>query len=153
MYASKEFHSRENSKSGRGFIALISVLILSLVFLVAVVSVGQFGLSGRLLLLDLESKVESETFAEACVQSARILIAIDPLVERSNISITPKEDGDVSCTLVSLEADTPSAGESRILSQSMVDGATTNFEVIVDSSSLSVNSWEECPVMGEDPCD
>ena len=138
-----------NASRQRGFIALISVLILSLVFLVAVVSLGQIGLSGRLLLLDLENKVLTEEFAEACVQSARILVAVDPLVERTDVSIDPSEPGDVSCTLVSLEADTPFSGQSRILAQSVVEGATTNFEVIVDAATLAVDSWRECAVMGE----
>jgi hypothetical protein len=128
----------------RGFIALISIIILSFVLLVAVVSLGQFGLTGRLLLLDIENKTRSEEYAEACVHAARILIVNDPEASRTNV---PFSYDDISCTLVSLDPDTPSSGESTIKSKAEVDGATTNFVVVVDAASYDIVSWKEYAVM------
>ncbi len=120
--------------------ALLSVIILGFVFLVATVSLGQFGLSGRLLLLDIENKIRSEEYAEACVQVARVLIANDAQTERANV---PIESRDISCTLISLEADAPSLGESTIEACAEVSGAITNFVVVVDATTYDIVSWEE----------
>jgi hypothetical protein len=128
----------------RGFIALISVLVISFVFLMAVISLGQFGLAGRLLLLDVENKVASEEHAEACVHIARILIVNDPLASRTNVPVT---QGTISCTLVSLTPNTPAAGNSTIKSTAIVDGATTNFVVTIDTTTQDVLSWNEFAVM------
>lgn len=136
MYASK--------RNARGFIALISVFVVSIVFLIAVVSLGQFGLAGRLLLLDVENKVRSEAYAEGCVQTARIIAVNDPAASRSNVLV---RYSDIECAIVALEPDTPSAGESTITASSTVSGATTNFEVVIDPVTGDITSWVELPTL------
>ncbi|MEK9176995.1 MAG: hypothetical protein AAB923_01745 [Patescibacteria group bacterium] len=132
------------SATAKGFMALISVIVISFVFLIAVVSLGQFGLAGRLLLLDVENKAASEGHAEACVAVARILIVNDPLSALSNREVT---QGDVTCTIVSLAPGTPSSGYSTIKSQAMVASSTTNFVVVIDTTTHNVVSWREHAVM------
>lgn len=124
----------------RGFIALISVFIISFVFLVAIISLGQFGLAGRLLLLDTENKIRSEEYAEGCVQIARVLILNDPKASEKNV---PVESEEVVCTIVSIEPDVSSSGESTIQARAEVLGTITNFVVVVDQNTRAVVSWEE----------
>ncbi|MGB4076766.1 MAG: hypothetical protein WBK28_03625 [Minisyncoccia bacterium] len=131
-------------KSGKGFIALLSVIILGFVFLAAAVSLSHFGLAGRLLLLDLEEKARSEGYAAACVEAARILVANDAEAQRSSLSITY---GALSCTIVTLEADEPSVGESTIKSRGVSGDAVTNLVVILDAATADVTSWQEYAVM------
>jgi hypothetical protein len=123
-----------------GFIALISVMIISLVLLFAVISIGQRGLTSRFLLLDLERKVQTENLANACVESARIYIANDPTYSLSTpIEITV---GSEKCTIFSI---TPSGGQSTIKAYSVATGgATTNLEVVVNSNTVDIVSKKEC---------
>lgn len=124
----------------RGFIALISVFIISFVFLVAIISLGQFGLTGRLLLVTSENKIKSEEYAEACVQVARILVVNDLEREHTNRTI---QDGELACTIVAVEPDEPSSGESTIKSRAEVAGAVTNFVVVVHQTTHAIESWKE----------
>jgi hypothetical protein len=121
----------------RGFIALLTIIILGFVFLVAVISAAELGLVGRAILGRLEDKVMSEEYAEGCVQLARVQVASDPSVAVSNMSISY---GDVSCTIVLL---TNSGSQRTIRTHAEVRGATTNFEVVVDATTAIVLSWQE----------
>lgn len=123
-----------------GFTALISVVIISLTLLFAVVALAQRGIAGRLVLLDFERKAQSRGYAESCVAIARVAIANDPDYEESDRTLTV---GKGECTLVSVEADTPSPGQSRIRATGVASSATTNFEVVVNSATAAINSWEE----------
>lgn len=126
----------------RGFMALISIVVISIVFLIAVVSLGQFGLAGRLLLLDVENKARSEEYAEACVHIARIFIVNDPLAAKTNLD---QSKGNIKCTIVSLTPNTPAVGRSTIQSRAEVNGATTKFTVTIDTTGHNVVSWVETP--------
>lgn len=127
-----------------GFIALISILILSFVLLVAVLSLAQFGITSRLFLLDLENKSASEQLAAGCVQVAIIATVNDPLYTLTTpVPITIDEENERGCVLVSVTPNRPTTNISTIQASSTVSGATTNFEVEWDTVDEEIDSWRE----------
>ncbi len=129
-----------NSKTERGFFALMSVTILGLVFLFAVLTLAQQGIMGRFILLDAENKFKSEGLADACVQASRVAVINDPQRPIANLTVTIDTE---TCTVVSLSPNTPAAGESRVRTQGVAGGATTNIEAVIDSDTGAITSWKE----------
>jgi hypothetical protein len=64
-------------KKEKGFIALFSVVIISFVLILVAVTLSFTGYFSRYDILDSENKKRSEALAEACLESARLAIAID----------------------------------------------------------------------------
>lgn len=126
-------------KNQQGFIALISVLMLSVILLGAVISLAQYGIVSRYALLTLEQKEVSHTRARACIQVALIAIANDPLYETNN----KKAAFDGSwCDIVSVDAD---GSESVVRVSASSSGAVTNLEAVVDASSGDILKIKEIP--------
>lgn len=123
-----------------GFVALITVLVMSAVLLVSVVSLAQYGLSTRFSLLDLENKSKSESLANACVSVARIAVVNDPSFTTSNKSVAI---GTETCIIESVALNTPSSGTSRIKLRGTAGGAVTNYQVEVNTTSGSITRFIE----------
>lgn len=62
----------------RGFIALISVVIISFVLLLVATSLTFTGFFTRFDLLDSEFKKRGEAIADACIESARLVLVQNP---------------------------------------------------------------------------
>ncbi len=90
----------------KGFVALTSSLIISFIFLVTAVSLGQKGIIARFAILDIENKEISKGHARACVEVARIALARNPDYEAVGISLTLPSG---TCTFSVLK-DTPRGG-------------------------------------------
>jgi hypothetical protein len=131
---------RTDKKSG--FVALIAILAISIALFFVILTSGQRGISGRLMLLDVERKAQSEGLAEACVNVARIAIVNDPLYDAGETSVSI---GNTPCLIISVEPNIPSSGESRIHAKGTVMGATTNIEAVVSNISGDVVLWRETP--------
>ena len=86
-------------KDQNGFIALISILILSSVLLASTLALAQFGIANRFFILNLEQKSMSSKRAEACVEIARIKAYNNPSYTTSAMSVTI---GGGTCTLTSV---------------------------------------------------
>ncbi|OGG47609.1 hypothetical protein A2761_00070 [Candidatus Kaiserbacteria bacterium RIFCSPHIGHO2_01_FULL_51_33] len=128
--------------SQSGFIALISILIISFVLFYAVVSVSQRGIASRFLLLDIERKAASEKLAESCVQVVLIAVINDPsyiVLSSSPVSVPVGPD---MCTIYSVS---PSGAQSTIETKAVVSGATTNLRVIADNTTGVIVLWQEVP--------
>ncbi len=124
--------------SQHGFIALISILIVSAVLLATTLSLAQFGIANRFFILHLEEKVASEKRAEACVHIARIAAYNDPLYEVSSPTSITVAGG--TCSIVNVEANDD---ESTIEVSAVSNGATTNYRVVVDNTDGTFLSWHE----------
>jgi hypothetical protein len=107
----------------KGFVALITVLILSAVLMVGVVTLAQYSITARYSLLDLENKTKSENLANACVAVARIAVVNDPLFSATNKIVAV---GSETCTIESV---TTSGSNRRVKVSAVVRGATTNYQV------------------------
>jgi len=132
--------SNSYSAHNRGFIALLSSILLSVILFAAVVSLGQRGIIGRFILLEGENKKISQALAEACVQVAIISIVNDAEYTSTNVTIPVDTK---TCTIVSATPNTPSAGQSRIRTKGESHSATTNLEVVVNSTTANIFSWQE----------
>lgn len=129
----------------RGFVALITVLILSSVMLVSVVSLAQYGMTTRFALLDLENKTKSESLANACVAVTRIAVVNDSSYVVS-IEKSVAVGSDV-CKIESIAKDTPSSGTSRIKVSATIpsNGATTNYQFDVNTTTGAITRFVELP--------
>lgn len=139
-------------KEERGFIALISVLIISVTLLGAVISLAQYGIMNRYALLYLEHKAASYSLAEACVERARILVVNNPdynntTPETKNVSGATPILGNPECTIHSVLADNPSAGESWIRTTAEWNDARTNLSVQVDQDTGNITYFKELPAL------
>ncbi len=124
----------------RGFIALISVIVVSFVLIIAVVTLGMRGITGRFYLLDVERKQISQALAESCVTIGILKIAVDPDYSASNVTAQVGSD---TCTIVSVTPNTPVSTQATIVARGVKDGATTNLKVVVDEASATAVSWLE----------
>ena len=121
-----------DKNSQHGFIALLSVVIIGLTLLLGVVALGQRGITGRLVLLDLERKAQSESYARGCIEMVRIQIGNDPSYASGVQTLTV---GSGTCTVVSVSPNTPSVGFSRIQATSTVFGANTRLQAVINASA------------------
>ncbi len=124
----------------QGFIALITVLILSVVLMVGVISLSQFGVITRYSLLDIENKMRSENLANACISFARLSIVTDP-----DDTITNKDVplGEYVCRIESLVVNSPTNGTNRVKVSAAVSGATTNYQVDVNTTTGAITRFIE----------
>ena len=121
-----------------GFIALISILILSAVLLVTTLSLAQFGIANRFFILDLEQKAASENIAEACIHIARIKAYNDP-----TYTITTPVSINIaggSCAIFSVSV---SGVNTTIKTRATSGNSTTNLLVVVNNTDGSFVSWEQ----------
>ena len=133
-----------------GFVALISAIIIGAVLVAITFALGLSSFISRANILDAEFKEKSIGLAEACVDTAIILL-------QGDFGYMPAPSGDViqvgndSCLIRSV---TPIGG-SRIIKvqakypSSSAKSAYTNLEVMVSKpgTEVVVNSWKEIPYL------
>jgi hypothetical protein len=130
-------HSSQN-----GFIALISILILSAVLLTTTLGLAQFGIANRFFILNLEQKASSKKLAEACIHIARIQTYNDPLLIRNSPLEVPIGDSGAVCDIISI---TPNGNESVLVTRAQTGEAITNFSVVVENQNGNFISFQEIP--------
>lgn len=123
-----------------GFIALISILILSAVLLATTLSLAQFGIANRFFILNLEQKTASKKMAEACVQIARIKVYNDPTYTVTTpFSVTIAGS---SCNIYSVYV--PTGGSNTTIKTTAINGDTiSNLCVVVNNTTGDFSSWKE----------
>ncbi len=134
--------SISHTKQQEGFIALMSILIVSVVLLGATLSLAQFGIASRYFILDLEHKTVSEKLAEACVHIARISVYNDPTYEVDSSDDVRIPVGTKECWIYEIER---SGNVSRVETRGESGKAVTNLRVFVDNTDGDFTSWEEIP--------
>ncbi len=126
---------KKNKKSG--FIALISVILVSAILLLIAVTLSVSNFFERYAILDSEFKERSVTNAEACAREGLLLIA-NNTVNLSTTTITISSGN--TCKLGPIQ----SSGDPRIFYvQSNVFNFYTNLKISVHPNDLSIVSWEE----------
>jgi len=128
-----------------GFIALISAIVISAMLVIVVMSVGFTQFFSRLNVVDAESKERSSALAEACVDKAMYNFAQDTSY---NVAFgspqTLTVSGTDQCKVMMVQDTSPNL---VIKTQWTVNKAVTDLMVVADDSALTVNSWDECPVL------
>lgn len=123
----------------RGFIALMSAIIISVILLLMAISLSFTGFYSRANILDYELKEISSALAEACADTAILRLANNPNYtgpERVTVS------GSDTCDIKTID---PSADPIIINTKAVFNQATTNLRIKINKSDLSVVSWEEIP--------
>lgn len=132
----------------RGFIALMSVIIISAILLVLMFTLGLSSFFNRFDVLDTENKRVSLGLAEACVNVAMVKIAQDPSYNPSgecvSVSDTCGPGAKKVCKICSVGSTFPKTIDTR----AVYNGAYSNVSVAVDNlgtGNFTVTSWSEVP--------
>jgi len=149
-----------------GFIALISVIIITLVLITVITGLATKGFLDRFNIIDGENKEISAGLASACVESARIKIARDGITYLGNeallISVSKDEDGNITgynrCEIFDVDH---VGGESTFTVRGLYSNPRTSYEecslaggdkpcastkyevVIPTNNAASTTSWRE----------
>lgn len=122
------------SEDQKGYIALITAILISISLLILTMAVSFEGYFSRFTVLESDHKEKSMYLAEACVQTAILKLAQDSGYTGGEMIPV----GDDECRIV------PGTGGNTILVQASSSEAYTNLEVEVGSDSNIVR-WEEVP--------
>ncbi len=122
----------------RGFVALITAIVLSLILITVAVALNRIGFLTRSETLDSEYKNRSSALAEACADIALLKLANNPSYS-GNESIPVGSD---NCLILTFNpAPDPIIFETKATFQE----ATTHLRIKIAKSDLSVVSWDEIP--------
>ena len=122
-----------------GFIALMSVIIISAILLLVAVTAGLTGFYSRSNILDAEFKERSVALADACVDQALLQIAINPSYGGdTTVTLSDKDQ----CYIGPVP---PGSGIKTFKTQAIFQNAYTNLEITIDTSDISIVSWKEIP--------
>jgi hypothetical protein len=122
----------------RGFIALMSAIIISAVLLVTVITGGMTGLFERTNILDAELKDRSSAAADACADQAFLAITNDSGYTGTLTTVLNPLD---SCRAV-----ISGSSLKSIRIQATSSSAITNLQISYDPDTSSVVSWQEVPI-------
>lgn len=127
-----------------GYIALITVILISVSLLTMVVAVSFEGFFSRFSVLESEQKETSAYLAESCFNTAVLMLAQDDDYS-GNESI---DVGTESCDIKNITTSGSFAERRTIQTQGIKGDAYTNLEITIDLDSLpstDVVSWVEMP--------
>ncbi len=122
-----------NIQKQRGFIALISAIIISVILLLVITNLSLTSFYDRFNVLDTELKTRSSDLAEACADTALLNVA-------KNITYTGSVSvGADTCTIQSVTG----SSQKTILIQANYKNYYTNLQIVANASDASVVSWQE----------
>lgn len=125
----------------RGFIALFSVIIISFMLIIVAVTLSLSGFSGRFNVFDSESKERSNSLADACIESARLAIALKnyDLNEEVKVDVDGEE-----CIYKILP------GGSEIIAWAITNSAHTYYAVKVNTNESKIPICDFQELLTED---
>ena len=120
----------------RGYIAITTSIILSILILAVAVSLGSSNLFIRFDTLDFYNKQSSFSAARSCLDYGLLKLADNPsYLGNETISISSYQ-----CSILTVET----SGPNKILkARSQISGATTNLKLTVNAQNLSTVALEE----------
>jgi hypothetical protein len=119
------------NKQQRGFIALMSAIIISAILIVATVTGSLSGFYTRFNILDMEFKNRSSALADACVDTLLYQLATNGSVTAGVVSVGSSDHCEIK------------TATSPYKIQALFNNSYTNLIVGVDQDTLSVTSWQE----------
>lgn len=133
-------HQPYNNKQS-GYIALMSAIVISALLMLLAVTVSITGFLSRSNELDAEYKQRSLSLAQGCVQVALLHLAEDP----NNTVSSAVNIGSDSCSIVSVQLNSPSMSQITIQTKAVFQDSVSNFQFIVSAANLNIISWQELP--------
>ena len=133
-------------KSPRGFVALMSIVIISAIMLLYVFGLGASSFFARFDSLDSENKRISLSLAESCVSAALLKVT-------QNSAYTPAASGDSVTVAQGTCKICTGTNNTTIVTRALHSGAYTNVRatVSVANGSYTVTDWSE-DVNGDSTC-
>jgi hypothetical protein len=127
-----------------GYIAITSVMIISLLLITITVALSTSNYFSRFNILESEYKTRSLGLAEACVDQAlyRLVQKLDT-PNNFNVNI-----GNSQCKIVSIS---PAGAARTIKTQGEFQKSFSNIKVVANTPGYTVSSWQECKTEN-DPC-
>lgn len=124
------------SRALRGYIALTSAIIISMLIMTIIFSISLAGYFSRSNVLISEYKDASLALAEGCAEKALLKYAEDnSYVGNEIITINPGQ-----CMILPIEI----SGNNKIVkTKAVVQSATSNIKVIFNGADGTIVSWEE----------
>ncbi len=132
-----------NVQNTKGFVALISVLVISTILFASVVLLAQSHIVHRYMLLDFENKLQSEELAAACVDIGKLFIYNDPYVTTDTLpygGIFPIKD--TTCSILLIEKN---GLKNKMITQGIFKDSVTTVYVEIDIESNDTTLWQEIP--------
>ncbi len=130
----------EYNLTRNGYIALTSVLIISIVIMAVTFTAALSGALNRFIVLRTEEKEVSSALASACVDMALLRLAQDDAYDgNETVPI-----GTETCAIYPFEH---ISGSVVIKTKASVQNAVTNLRVSANTADLSIQSWEEIPTL------
>lgn len=126
--------------NNRGFVALISTIIISAILLLVIASSGLVSFYSRYNTLDAELKERSNAAADACADEALVQLAQDPGYAGGVLSLNSLDQCRIG-KITSVGANTQFEVQATS-SQT----AVTNLKIVFDPSDVSIVSWQEIAV-------
>jgi len=123
-------------KKPRGFIALISAIIISALLLAIVASSSLGGFNSRFNLFESEMKERTMALADACVDHALLELAND-------LSYAGNATSTIGADTCYVGAITTAGSQKAFKTRAFKNNSYTYLAVTVDSSTLGVLSFEE----------
>ncbi len=128
----------------KGFIALVSVIIISSILLILAVTLNFSGFFGRLNTYNGEIKAESEALASSCIDHAILKLAEDDTFD-GDVSVSV---GTESCYIYTLNF---SGNDATFVTRGIKNGAHTFYKTTMDTDTFKIASFLECPTLSTCP--
>jgi len=122
----------------RGFVALMSVIIIGATLLVVVIGASLTGFYSRYNVLDFELKERSASTADACADKALLELANDATYAGGTLLSLNSLD---RCRVGPVNP--VGSGQKSFSIQATSSDAVTNLSILVNTSDLSIASWRE----------
>lgn len=129
----------------KGFIALMSVIIIGIVLLLVVITASLTGFYSRFNVLDFELKERSSAAADACVSQALLNIANDASYAGAGAMPTLRLNSLDSCWVGPVTTIVGSPSRKAFEVQATSSDAVTNLAIVANADDLSIISWREIP--------
>lgn len=124
------------NKRDRGFIALMSAIIISAILMMIVIQLSYSGFNSRYNILNSEYKEQGNALAEACVDHAFLELA-------NNANYAGNSTTTIAGNECYIGAVTAAGSQRTFKTRAIHKGTHTNLRVTVDTSNVTVVSWEE----------
>ncbi len=123
-----------------GYIALMSVIVISAILLLISTATSFKGYYGRYGVLETEFKKESQNLAEACADQAILELA-------KNVNFQGDATSTISskyeCYIYPITKNFPTPGKTTIKTRAIYQDSYTYLEITINQSDLSVDKWME----------
>ena len=130
-----------NFQENKGFVALVSAIVISILLLAITLALTFSGFFARFNVLDSESKERSLALAESCADTAILNLAEDVAYNPVNQIVNVGSD---TCKIISKQV---SGSSVTFKTQAVFNHAFTDLKIVLDSNTFTINSWDECATL------